>query len=272
MIISQIIIPIACLLINLIYLKYAPIKAEDSPLLKIDIQKYTTNYVPVKLGSNHSNQSQIINDFSRIYELEINSFPNTQAFNLNKTDTISLCSNSRNNIDDFISCMGRLSLNYIVDNYLVATDLNMNANNQLEIIGFFSNQPYHVAPLALNLITNSLFKLYTNSSDRKITVINHPLPRNLKEKLSDLQLKNMAGFNVASGLTFGFSFLIASFAVFIIKERSSDAKHLQYLSGCNSYVFWISALIWDMLNYILSIMLVPILLKVKFSPLYFYKI
>jgi hypothetical protein len=42
----------------------------------------------------------------------------------------------------------------------------------------------------------------------------------LKDELVDLQLKDMTGFNVASGLTFGFSFLIASFAVFLIKVKA----------------------------------------------------
>jgi ATP-binding cassette subfamily A (ABC1) protein 3 len=71
----------------------------------------------------------------------------------------------------------------------------------------------------------------------------------------------MTGFNVASGLTFGFSFLIASFAVFLIKENSSNSKHLQYLSGCSSYIFWLSAFIWDMLSYLLVLIFVIGLLK-----------
>nr|QUF59428.1 ATP-binding cassette transporter Abca3-2 [Brachionus angularis] len=262
LVISQIIIPIACLLINLIYLKYAPIKPEDSPSLQINIKKYSNNFVPVKLGFYNSiPSSDVINDLSNLYQNTLNSSRNAKFFYLENNQTVSLCLNSRKNIDDFIGCLGRLSLSYIVDDYLVGTDFNIYNNKSVEIIGHFNNQPYHIPPLALNLITNTLFKYYS-SINNKITVINHPLPRNLKEQLDDFQIKNMAGFNVASGLTFGFSFLIASFAVFLIKEKSSDAKHLQYLSGCNSFVFWISSLIWDIFNYLLSIMFVPILLKI----------
>ena len=71
----------------------------------------------------------------------------------------------------------------------------------------------------------------------------------------------MTGFNVGSGLTFGFSFLIASFVIFLVKEQASSAKHLQYMSGCNSYVFWLSALLWDMFNYMLAVVVVLVLLR-----------
>nr|QUF59427.1 ATP-binding cassette transporter Abca3-1 [Brachionus angularis] len=262
LVISQIIIPIIFLLVNLVYIKYAPIKAEDSPPLHISINKYSNNFIPIKLGFyNSSPISDMTNNLSNLYQQTLNSSKNSFFFNLESNKTVSLCLNSRNNIDDFIGCLGRLSFSYIIDDYLVGTDFNIYNNKSVEIIGHFNNQPYHIPPLALNLITNTLFKYYS-SINNKITVINHPLPRNLKEKLDDLQIKNMAGFNIASGLTFGFSFLIASFAVFLIKEKSSDAKHLQYLSGCNSFVFWISSLIWDIFNYLLSIMFVPILLKI----------
>lgn len=260
LVISQIIIPIACLLINLIYLKYAPIKPEDSPALLIDINRYSKNSVPITRPKNVSNP--MIDDLYKIYGLTVNGSRSAKAYDLENNQTFNLCLDHRRDIDDYIGCMGQLSLGYIVDDYLIGTDFTLNRLKHLQIVGLFNNQPYHIPPLAVNLISNTLLKYYTNL-DSKITVINHPLPRNLKEKLNDLiGPKDMAGFNVASGLTFGFSFLIASFAVFLIKEKSSDSKHLQYLSGCNSYTFWTSALIWDVFNYMVSIALVPILLKV----------
>nr|UOU03313.1 ATP-binding cassette subfamily A3-2 [Brachionus rubens] len=257
LIISQIVIPILCLLINLIYLKYAPIKPEDSPPLAMDMNRYSTNNVPLKLID--TNQNTV--NFASIYTNYVNSFKSSKAFYLQNDSTTGLCPDYRNDVDEYIGCLGRLSLSYIVDDYLVATTLNTNEKNGLEIVAHFNNQPFHIPPLALNLITNTLFQFYTNRST-KIKVINHPLPRNLNDQLSDLQLKDVAGFNIATGLTFGFSFLIASFAVFLIKERSNDAKHVQYLSGCNSYVFWSSALVWDLFNYFVSIAAVPIFLKI----------
>lgn len=136
--------------------------------------------------------------------------------------------------------------------------------NFSKIIGRFNNQPLHVPPLILNLITNALYKYYTNSSNNTLTVINDPLPRRTEDEISDLQLKDSTGFNIASGTSFGFSFLIASFAIFVIKERVSKSKHIQFLSGCNSLAFWVSAFIWDMFNYLITVFFVLILIKVYF--------
>ncbi|CAF0888563.1 unnamed protein product [Brachionus calyciflorus] len=263
LIISQLIIPIGCLLINLIYLKYAPIKPEDSPALLMDMNRYTTNYVPIKLNSssNHS-QNEILNDLSSFYETYLNSFKSSKPFYLSSNNSAELCPDKRDDIDDYIGCLGSLSLSYIVDEYLLAADFKLNELNAIEIIAHFNNQPYHIPPLAISLITSSLLQYYTNEPKNRITVINHPFPRDLNEQINDLQLKDVAGFNIATGLTFGFSFLVASFAVFLIKEKSNDAKHVQYLSGCNSYIFWTSAFVWDIFNYFISIAMVPIFLKI----------
>ena len=257
LIVSQIIIPIAVLLINLVYLKYAPIKPGDSPLLKIEITRYGNNFVPYNLKYDKS--PILIDQLSKIYATQFNP-PNILPFNLHDNTSVTMCSDRRKTIDDFLVCLGHLSFNYIIDDYVVAADFISDANDNLTLVGHFNNQPFHVPPLTVNLMTNTLFKYYTNSTENKIIVNNHPLPRNLQGKITDQQLKDQTGFNVGSGLTFGFSFLIASFVIFIIKERASNSKHLQYMSGCNSHVFWISSLLWDIINYMLAVIVVILLL------------
>lgn len=264
LILIQIVIPVVCLLINLIYLKYAPIKPEDSPALEISLNSYQHNFVPIKLNiSSFDQQFNAVSKLAEIYKDSISTYKSSSSFYLENNSSASECPYQRDNIDDYIGCLGRLSLSYIVDDNLVATEFTVNEFDEISIIGYFNNQPFHVPPLAISLITSSLLTLYSNESS-KITVINHPLPRSLKDQLNDMQLKDVAGFNISTGLTFGLSFLIASFALFLIKEKSNDAKHVQYLSGCNSYIFWISALLWDLLNYFISVSLVPIFLKVAF--------
>ena len=61
-------------------------------------------------------------------------------------------------------------------------------------------------------------------------------------------------------MAFGFAFLIASFVIFLIKERTNDSKHLQYLSGADSNIFYLSSFIWDMFNYIIPCFFVVFLL------------
>jgi hypothetical protein len=188
LIISQLIIPIAILIINLVYLKYAPIKNEDSPSLQINIEQYGKNFVPFNLINT---SDHLTNDLSKIYLNQINHTKNTQVFNLNDNKTVSLCLEHRDNIDHFLSCMGNIDVYYVVDGYLIASTFS-NLNENLSIIAHFNDQVYHAVPLTLNLINNALFKLYT-SINNSITVFNHPLPRTVEDEATDLQFKAITG-------------------------------------------------------------------------------
>lgn len=163
--------------------------------------------------------------------------------------------------------MSRLNNQYIypLDTYILAAEF-VSFDNMSKLVGHFNNQPLHVPPLILNLLSNALLKYATNSEKSSVTVINHPLPRRTQDEITDLQLKDPTGFNIASGTSFGFSFLVASFAIFVIKERVSKSKHIQFLAGCNSSVFWISSFLWDMLNYMITVFFVLVLIKVTCCP------
>jgi len=62
-------------------------------------------------------------------------------------------------------------------------------------------------------------------------------------------------------LFIAFSFIPATFAVFIVKERSSKAKHLQQLSGVSTLAYWFSSYVWEFLNYLLPAFLTILLLE-----------
>ena len=36
------------------------------------------------------------------------------------------------------------------------------------------------------------------------------------------------------------SFVSASFVVFLVAEKSTKAKHLQFVSGCNPVIYWLA--------------------------------
>lgn len=199
LIVSQLIIPVAILFINLIYLKYGPIKVEDSPSLKITLSSYSTNYVPYYVG-NPADQS--LTEISNYYTQSVRLNANSQPFNLRTSQTnqtvVDYCLERRETIDDFLSCVGRTSYNYLIDNYVTAAYFQNYTNNAFGLTSYFNNQPYHVPPLAINQISNSLLNFYSKSKELKtITVTNHPLPRNLNDQLNDAISKDQTGFNVA---------------------------------------------------------------------------
>lgn len=42
------------------------------------------------------------------------------------------------------------------------------------------------------------------------------------------------------------SFVPASFVVFLVAEKSTKAKHLQFVSGCDPVIYWLANYVWDM--------------------------
>lgn len=48
---------------------------------------------------------------------------------------------------------------------------------------------------------------------------------------------------------FAMSFVPASFVVFLIQERVSKAKHMQFISGVQPLLYWVANFIWDMVGH-----------------------
>lgn len=44
------------------------------------------------------------------------------------------------------------------------------------------------------------------------------------------------------------SFVPASFVVFLVAEKSTKAKHLQFVSGCDPVIYWLANYVWDMVG------------------------
>lgn len=45
------------------------------------------------------------------------------------------------------------------------------------------------------------------------------------------------------------SFVPASFVVFLVSEKSTKAKHLQFVSGCDPVIYWLANYVWDMVGW-----------------------
>jgi hypothetical protein len=55
---------------------------------------------------------------------------------------------------------------------------------------------------------------------------------------------------IAISVIFAMSFVPASFVMVLIEERSSNSKHLQFVSGVNPLIYWVANFAWDMVNII----------------------
>ncbi len=52
---------------------------------------------------------------------------------------------------------------------------------------------------------------------------------------------------------------MASFVVFLIRERSSAAKHLQFVSGVHAVNYWASTFAWDFVNFLIPAIFIVII-------------
>ena len=65
-----------------------------------------------------------------------------------------------------------------------------------------------------------------------------------------MKCRRKMGFSVlhAIAVIFSMSFVPASFVIFLVEERVSKAKHLQFVSGVKPFTFWISTYTWDLVR------------------------
>lgn len=53
---------------------------------------------------------------------------------------------------------------------------------------------------------------------------------------------------VAICVIFAMSFVPASFVLYLIQERVSKAKHLQFISGVSPITYWLTNFLWDIVS------------------------
>jgi hypothetical protein len=61
------------------------------------------------------------------------------------------------------------------------------------------------------------------------------------------------GFAIGVLTIFGFSVLLAYFILFVVKEKESGSKHLQFVSGVHSSTYWLANYLFD--NFIILIVI-----------------
>uniref|UniRef100_A0A3Q1FT28 ATP binding cassette subfamily A member 7 n=1 Tax=Acanthochromis polyacanthus TaxID=80966 RepID=A0A3Q1FT28_9TELE len=127
----------------------------------------------------------------------------------------------------------------------------LNSQNNVKV--WYNNKGWHAMVSFVNVMNNGLLRasLPPGPERRKygITAYNHPL--NLtKEQLTEMAMMTTSvDVLVSICVIFAMSFVPASFVLFLIEERVSKAKHLQFVSGVKPILYWMANFVWDMLNY-----------------------
>ncbi|XP_067462482.1 retinal-specific phospholipid-transporting ATPase ABCA4-like isoform X2 [Thunnus thynnus] len=128
--------------------------------------------------------------------------------------------------------------------------------SEFNIKVWYNNKGWHAMVAFMNVANNAILRAFLPPTAKPvefgITAINHPL--NLtKEQLSEVTvLTTSVDAVVAICVIFAMSFIPASFVLYLIQERVTKAKHLQFVSGVSPLVYWVANFFWDMMNYTIS--------------------
>lgn len=105
-------------------------------------------------------------------------------------------------------------------------------------------------PTYLNALNNAILRSVLKKSKGNpaafgITLINHPMV-DTSYAISQEQLLQGTDVLIAIFIIVAMSFVPASFVLFLVYERFTKAKHLQFVSGVNAIVYWTANYFWDM--------------------------
>ncbi|KRZ97063.1 Retinal-specific ATP-binding cassette transporter [Trichinella sp. T8] len=128
---------------------------------------------------------------------------------------------------------------------------------------WFNNQGWVALPVYTNIFFNAHLRAALpeaeNPDDYGIEVINHPIRNPLEVSVSD-------GSSVAAEMALSVSILIAFCSVtagtclFTVEDRSSECKHLQFVSGMRRWLYWIINFIFDLIIFMVAVGLLLVIL------------
>lgn len=78
--------------------------------------------------------------------------------------------------------------------------------------------------------------------------------------MSQLTQYGNMGFSIAFNIVFAMAFVSSSYILFYVRERVTNAKHLQFVSGVKPFIFWIISFLCDFLIFIVTTVIILIVL------------
>uniref|UniRef100_A0A8W7P6N4 ABC transporter domain-containing protein n=1 Tax=Anopheles coluzzii TaxID=1518534 RepID=A0A8W7P6N4_ANOCL len=96
----------------------------------------------------------------------------------------------------------------------------------------------------------SVFEAFPSTHQLRIT--DKDMVDYILDVFTQLQAGNNLGFQISFNTGFAMSFIAALYIMFYIKERTSRAKLLQFVSGINVFTFWIVSFVWDFVTYVIT--------------------
>ncbi|XP_072125690.1 phospholipid-transporting ATPase ABCA3 [Mobula birostris] len=227
---AQFMIPLIFASCALIVAKTFP-GPKDSPPLNLTLSKYGSSIVPYSVDGNSSLAVQLAQMYEGLLPEQLAKPKHVKGDLINYLLSDSVKKGSTLNADILVSASFQ------------------STRSGVRIEALFNNLAFHTPGTSLMLVDNALFKMLAGP-EASISTTNYPQPRNVTEEALDQLNENQTGFALSFNLMYGMAFLASSFSLLLVLERSLKSKHMQLLSTIHVCSFWLSALLWDLVNYL----------------------
>ncbi|XP_041532432.1 ATP-binding cassette sub-family A member 17-like [Microtus oregoni] len=244
MLFMQILLPLVIIMLSLTFFDFKLKKMENVPL-ELTLKTYGQTIVPFFVSENFHLDPQLSDNFKKM---------------LVAAGQIPL--HLQGPVEDFLLKKAKSSPEDFDKLYVVAASFE-DVNNRSTVKALFNNQAYHSPGLALALVDNFLFKLLS-CANASITTTNYPQPQTAKELSESILYQGPKGHYLVVNFLFGIAFLSSSFSILTVTEENTKSKHIQFVSGVSAAAFWLSALLWDLLSFLVpTLVLVLVFLWYK---------
>lgn len=154
------------------------------------------------------------------------------------------------------------------------------SHNQSKIIVWFQNQAFHSMTSYLHEFYSTYAQCILNSDGQNCSLIsntnskplyriyNHPLNLNDLRISYDTIIQKVADIGISLTILCAFSFIPAGFIVYIVRERITQEKRLQYVCGVKPFLYWLSSFVWDFGYYLIIIALTLLIIAAFDSTAY----
>ena len=146
------------------------------------------------------------------------------------------------------------------------TDSGLADEPSMVLSAWYSTKAIHAQVEALNLASNVVAAEHLDGRPQ-FRLRNCPLPKKQSDAFQSTT-ESLLPFLIALFMLLAFSFLAASFGMFLVTERVSLAKHVQFVSGVNAFVYWTGSFAWDLCNITVSNIVIIVVVAAFNDPAY----
>lgn len=240
--VAQFLVPLVFTVVALVVVRTFP-NHQNAPQLRLALSRYGPTRVPVALqpGSGPL-ASALAYTYSSQLSAQLGQLINITDFT------------------DYILTQAEEEGGVFNERCVVGAAFRGSSSHFAEATAYFNNEGYHTPATALMMVDNALFKLLAGP-EASIQMGNYPMPRNLSEIAQSQLTESKTGFAIAINLMYGMASLSSTFALLLVTESSIKSKHVQQVSGVYLSNFWLSALLWDLVNFLLPCLLMLVVFR-----------